>query len=321
MRRPPLFDLADDWVWDFWTAVDGPDLHLFFLKAPRSLGDPELRHRNASVGHAVSRDGTAWSRLPDAIEPQPAPAFDDLATWTGCVVRADDGTWRMFSTGLSRAEDGLVQRIGVSRSDDLVSWERSPVASLEADPRWYAVRGDGVRETHWRDPWVVRDEAGLWHLHATARAVGTTAAVVAHAVSRDLETWEVRPPAGPPSRRFLWAEVISLHELQGRWVLLFSCLSAEMADPSEAGKGGVWAVPVDGPGCPVDLDAATRVTSEALYVGKLATMPDGTSRFFAFRYRDQHGDFLGGVTDPLAVSWRQDGAGLRLVGVPDAWNP
>ncbi len=48
--------LPEHWLWDFWFAQDGDDVHLFHLQAPRSLGDPALRHANATIGHAVSRD-------------------------------------------------------------------------------------------------------------------------------------------------------------------------------------------------------------------------------------------------------------------------
>src|SRR5215204_831000 len=48
--------LPDKWVWDFWLVRDGRDYHAFYLQASRSLGDPELRHLNASVGHAVPKD-------------------------------------------------------------------------------------------------------------------------------------------------------------------------------------------------------------------------------------------------------------------------
>jgi beta-fructofuranosidase len=48
--------LPNRWIWDFWLARDGKDYHAFYLQAPRSLGDPALRHFNASIGHAVSQD-------------------------------------------------------------------------------------------------------------------------------------------------------------------------------------------------------------------------------------------------------------------------
>ena len=59
--------LPDKWVWDFWLVRDGKDYHAFYLQAPRSLGDPELRHLNASIGHAISKDLRYWHVLPDAL--------------------------------------------------------------------------------------------------------------------------------------------------------------------------------------------------------------------------------------------------------------
>ena len=49
-----MLRLADSWIWDFWFADDGRAFHVFFLQAPRTLGDPELRHVNVAVGHATS---------------------------------------------------------------------------------------------------------------------------------------------------------------------------------------------------------------------------------------------------------------------------
>ena len=321
-----MLDLDAEWVWDFWVCRDDDDVvHAFFLKAPRSLGDPELRHRNASVGHATSRDLVDWTRFPDALDPQQPPAYDDLAVWTGCTVRAPGGDWRMFTTGLSRAEDGLVQRIGVATSDDLVTWRRSRAPLLEADPRWYATVGGGERETHWRDPWVFRAD-GSWHLLATARSGATGGAVVAHAVSDDLERWQVRPPLTAPSRRFAWAEVVSVTWVAGRWVLLFSCLSDQM--PGEAlGAGGVWSMPLPddafgaGAASAIDIDAATRLTTEQLYVGKLVPGAGDEVWLLAFRNRDDRGRFVGGITDPIGVEWLPDESRLGLVGAPAAWVP
>jgi beta-fructofuranosidase len=318
-----MFDQRDDWVWDFW-IVDDPaaaevTYHLFFLKAPRSLGDPELRHVNASVGHAVSHDLTEWTGLADALAPPPM-GYDDLATWTGSVVRGDDGLWRMFTSGISRAEDGRVQRIGASTSRDLLSWTRSGSVLLEADDRWYRRRPGTGPDEHWRDPWLVRDDAGLWHMYVTAQVPGESGhGVVGHATSRDLTSWEIGPPLSEPTGRFDQLEVISLADVDGRWVLLFSCLGSEMpADRS--GAGGVWAVPVDAPGAPVDLRGAVRLTNESLYVGKLVRLRDGTTRFLAFVNRGPDGRFRGGMIDPVVVAWGPDGR-LELVDLPTCWRP
>lgn len=320
-----MFDLADRWVWDLWVTHDGSDFHLFFLQAPRSLRDPELRHTHASIGHAVSPDLLVWTEVGQTLDPQPPPAFDDLATWTGCVVRADDGGWRMFTTGVARAEGGLVQRIGLSRSTDLMAWLRSPDPLLEADPRWYAVRGRGVVETHWRDPWVLRDASGAWHMLATAQSAAATTAVVAHATSDDLETWRPGPPLTLPSRRFGHAEVVSVQQVDARWVLVFSCLADRMPhDPW--GAGGVWSLPVPPPEqwcerSEIDLDTAVRLTTEELYVAKVVPLPEGGTRILAFVNRNASGDFVGGVTDPLPIGWRSDGAGLELRGGLSSWMP
>jgi hypothetical protein len=111
--------LPDKWVWDFWLVRDGMDYHAFYLQAPRSLGDPELRHLNASVGHAVSKDLRHWRVLPDALSAGPAGAWDDRAVWTGCVFR-EKGRWHMFYTGVS------VEGDAVGGSDPLAQTPKEP---------------------------------------------------------------------------------------------------------------------------------------------------------------------------------------------------
>jgi beta-fructofuranosidase len=232
----------------------------------------------------------------------------------------------MFTTGISVADDGLVQGIGTSWSPDLITWQRQPGPILEADKRWYATRETGQRQTHWRDPWVFQ-AGGNWHLVATAKSAITGTAVVAHAVSPDLVGWEIRPPLSLPSRRFEWAEVITVMPVLGRWALVFSCMSDQMPhDPP--GAGGVWSMPVpelafttvDEYSEPVlDLDDAVRLTSDHLYAGRPVTIGDHEARFLAFRHHDEGGRFVGGVIDPLELEWLADGAGLRLADAD--WRP
>ena len=86
-ERCTMLRLASSWVWDFWIADDGDRYHLFFLKASRALLDPDRRHWRATIGHATSTDLSSWTEHADAVIPDDSPAFDDLATWTGSVVR------------------------------------------------------------------------------------------------------------------------------------------------------------------------------------------------------------------------------------------
>jgi beta-fructofuranosidase len=315
-----------DWVWDFWVADDGTTYHLFFLFASRSLGDPELRHRNAAVGHATSSDLRTWRRVEDALLPSTTPAFDDLAVWTGCVVRDGDASWRMFYTGLSREDDGRVQRVGAATSEDLLTWTRDPDLLVQADRRWYETKPSTTwPDESWRDPWVCRAGDGTWHMYVTARSgpesdPGPGRGVVGHATSPDLRVWEVRPPLSVATGRFEWLEVISLACVEGRWAVVFSCLSAEMVG-AEAGAGGIWSVPVEGPGAPVDVARAVRLTSEDLYVGKVVVARDGSAQLLAFENRGPDGHFVGGVTPPLPLTWRADGSGLEFSGGETRWHP
>ena len=96
-----MLRLPDHWVWDSWVADDGIDYHLYFLMAPRALQDPSKRHLAARVGHAVSRDLVEWDFRVECFGPSEA-GFDDLAIWTGSVMR-DGDQWRMFYTALSKA--------------------------------------------------------------------------------------------------------------------------------------------------------------------------------------------------------------------------
>ena len=115
--------LPDHWLWDHWIADDGERYHLFFLRASRALHDPQRRHMNASMGHAVSDDARSWELVPDALVAREGPAFDDRAVWTGSTVVRPDGSLRVFYTGISRAEAGMVQRIGWADCTDGTTFE------------------------------------------------------------------------------------------------------------------------------------------------------------------------------------------------------
>lgn len=315
-----MFDLPDSWVWDFWFADDGEVYHLFFLYASRALRDPDARHHRASIGHAVSDDLVSWTRVADAVVRSDAPAFDDLATWTGSVVRHPDGRWFLFYTGAQLDPRGVnVQRIGYATSHDLHTWTKSPDGVvLEADGRWYErLDTSDWHDEAFRDPWVFADPDGDgWHMLVTARATyGAThgRGVVGHAVSADLEHWELREPlSAPTDDGFGQLEVMQVEVVDGRPVLIFSCLPSEATASvrDRRPKGAVWAVPANSVLGPFDIASAETVADDDLYVGRLVRRRDDPQWLFtAFRHLDADGRFVGGVTDPVPVQWE----GSRLV--------
>lgn len=296
-----MLELPDSWVWDFWIADTGTEYHLFFLFASRALRHEELRHRRASVGHAVSADLVTWRRLPDALVRSDPPAFDDVATWTGSTVRADDGRWHLFYTGLSDSPVRDSQAVLSAVSDDLMTWTKTP-ALVVADPRFYST-GEQRGHPAWRDPWVFRHEDGRWHMLLTARdrrdADVLGSGVLGHAVSDDLLSWEVLRPLTEPGAGFGQLEVPQVVEVDGRTYLLANCLNGEL-DPSRRtpGGGGVWIVPADGALGPFHLGRAALITDSSRYVGKALRDRTGEWQFLAFR-NVEDGEFIGALADPV----------------------
>jgi beta-fructofuranosidase len=310
--------LPDKWVWDFWFARDGDEHHAFFLQAPRSLGRSELRHRNASIGHAVSTDLCNWTMLPDALLPGKPGSWDDLATWTGSVLE-HNGRWHMLYTGISTRDSGLIQRIGLATSDDLVHWTRHPANPvLEADGRWYELLDlTRWRDQSWRDPWLFADPEGDgFRVLITARTpVGEAdgAGVVAGARSDDLVRWEVGPPVTQPGE-FAQVECPQLVHVNGRELILFSCLEEDHSAARrerlarEGVTGTFFFSKSDDDGYAPSIDAIIDPNGEIgpLYAGKAIELEPGDWRFMGFRGAGDR-DFLGELTDPIPIRLDDDG--------------
>lgn len=308
--------LQDRWIWDFWLARDGEDYHVFYLQAPRSLGDPELRHFNTSIGHAVSRDLREWQTLPDALYPGPPGAWDGHAVWTGCVIR-HEGIWHMLYTGVHVGENGLIeQRVGLATSTDLEHWRKHPYNPLiEADPRYYSQRDPGTLgpERVWRDPWVFRHpQTGDFHALITAsvpEGPSDGRGVVAHARSDDLVSWETLPPLTEPGD-FYALEVPQLTELGDCYYLLFSTWAEAHSTTrrEETGLdpvGGTHYLVAKDPLGPFRFSTHEFLVGDpsgSLYSGKLVEGPDGRQCFLAWRNFAPDGSFVGELDDPLPVS-------------------
>jgi beta-fructofuranosidase len=312
--------LPDKWIWDFWFAQADHDYHVFYLQAPKSLGDEKLRHWNVSIGHAVSKDLRNWSVLPDALSPsKDKDAFDNDTTWTGSVIR-HEGLWYMFYTGTRKQEKGMVQRIGFATSQDLISWTKNAAnPAIEADPTWYELQNPtGWHDRAWRDPWIFRHpETGRFHALITARVNYGSAderGVIGHAVSDDLGCWEVLPPITPPGK-FGHMEVPQIVEIQNRYYLIFS-VQTDMyaqkhfqtlnADPMSGSHYMIGDHPL-GPFEFLTDRFFVGDRSGSLYSSKIFHTHTGDWVLIAFHNYASNGSFIGELSDPIPIEVTHDG--------------
>ncbi|MCA9130264.1 MAG: glycosyl hydrolase [Planctomycetales bacterium] len=171
--------------------------HLFHLVLPN----------HDFVAHAISDNALNWRRVDNALFIGHPGSWDDLMLWTMHVSQDPyrEGKWRMFYTGLSRRDQGLMQRVGMATSDDLFTWRKSPVNwkdrrgstdpelvkearkrlprgisdsiqsiqdstscfPLEPDPKYYEASIEEARGwVSFRDPFYFRDADNGWLLAA-----------------------------------------------------------------------------------------------------------------------------------------------------------
>lgn len=304
-----MLALPESWVWDFWFADDGQKYHLFFLYASKALKDPIARHHRAAIGHATSTDLTTWTRVTDAVVHGDAPAFDELATWTGSVTRHPDGTWYLFYTGAKLVAGQNRQTIGYATSPDLYDWTKQGQVA-EADDRWYETLADKCwHDEAFRDPWVMPDPDGDgWHMLVTARGrTGPTddRGVVGHCWSPDLRTWEVRPPLSSVGQGFGQLEVMHTVVVEGQPFLIFSCLADDTSAAKQAtgSPGGTWAAKAETVLGPYHLADAQLLADSGVYVGRLIQLRDTHEwQFLAFTNQLPDGSFGGTITNPRPVS-------------------
>lgn len=302
--------LPDRWIWDSWYVWDGDVCHAFYLCASKGLGDPDRRHRNPNVGHAISTDLVNWEILPDALSPSDSPAFDSWTTWTGSCVKGDDGKWWMFYTGTAREDGGLIQRIGAAVSDDLMSWrklDQNPLVS--ADPRFYEKLGDSDwHDEAWRDPWVCKfDGDDRWHMLITARAKSgdvSERGVIGHAVSGDMTNWQVLEPLSQPGQGFGQLEVFQYAEVDGVPLIVFCCGWRELGKERQAEFGkrdATYSVPVGTNLRSVDFRNARAFEHSLVYAGRLVQDKDGHWFLLGF-VNEVDGEFVGQICDPIPVT-------------------
>ena len=313
-----VLNISDKWTWDHWIYDSGEDFHIFFLQAPKDSKNANNRHLNASIGHAVSKDLKNWRLLPDALCKGNVDDWDDTATWTGSTIRDhNSGKYYLFYTGVTKKNNGIVQRIGAAVSDDLITWNKvlqNPL--IVADPQIYACQENGEVNTDFRDPWVFYDDRDKkWHMLITAFSKEDrnqfTRGLVGHAISDDLLNWELQKPLSGPST-FGQTEVLQVVKENGRYVGIFCCgaenISPEIRDP----KGGTFSVPLDSPTGPFHFVSAERFNNDWVYAGRIVRDRTGQLNLIGFVNAENDSDAPCVITDPIPVKLSEKGT-LQII--------
>jgi beta-fructofuranosidase len=306
---------TDHLMWDFWFAPfrPGEPLHLFYLRVPSSISDPEDRHWQAEVGHAISDDFRTWEDQGLALAPAQGPAWDDKAIWTGSIIE-HEGSWYWFYTALTHADHE--QRIGLATSTDLVTWTRHRANPLlAADPAWCesaASSADG--HVAFRDPWVIPDPDGNgWLMYITTRVNSGPVdgrGVIALARSPNLVDWTLGGPVTDVGE-FAEMEVPQYLSIDGDDYLIFCTgkpSAARLSNPDAhpwigthylvgGSASGHWRLAPDPP-LSADLPGTW-------YAGRAVHL-DETWYFYAWR-RSRDGRFTGGLSDPAPLERHPDG--------------
>jgi beta-fructofuranosidase len=309
--------IDDKYIWDFWHFAQDGQQHLFMLQADRAIGDPNLRHWNVSVGHAVSNDLRNWDYRGTVFGPSAGPAWDDYTTWTGSVIHAE-GRYHLFYTGTSRAENGMRQRIGHATADSIDGpWTRvGDGLALDIDERYYEEHAEGRwHDRAWRDPWVLPEKIdGLYHMYFTARRKDGALferGVIGHATSPDLMRWQATAPVYDGGH-YGQLEVPQVFERDGRWYCTFCNIREHWSEAQRAlhggGVSGTHYLVADnplGPWRPAEgfLDGSVPCRR---YAGKILRDPlTGKDCLMAFLDTGADGRFVGQIGDPVPLRMEQ----------------
>jgi beta-fructofuranosidase len=306
------FSPRKKWLWDSWFVVNKDKYHVFYLQS-KKFKNSERRHDYSSIGHAVSKDLKSWEEIGLALGKGEKDSWDDLALWTGSVIKKD-GRWYMFYTGRGK-KDRLVQKIGLAISDDLVSWEKVDNFVLEVDGRYYQ-KDFGINNLGkigaWRDPFVFR-KGKKYYMTLSARARGKDKeynGCIGLAVSEDLINWKIRKPIFSPGL-YDEMEVNQVIYRGGFYYLFFgvafdNLYSVENSKrKSSKGLHCYYSKRLRGPYSPVNGNGVVVDGADKIYDIRL--VKKGREYYgIGWLNRDDNGKFVGKLSSKFLISINKD---------------
>lgn len=145
-----------DWeIGDITVIIHKNVYHLFHLIIPN----------HDYIAHAISKDGISWKRVNNALFVGHPGEWDDDMLWTMHVCEVNN-KFEMYYTGLQRQDRGVISRIGLAVSYNLIDWEKSKKNIFPIKPKGIYYETSEANPRKWlsfRDPFrfVYKEEVYL----------------------------------------------------------------------------------------------------------------------------------------------------------------
>lgn len=157
-----------DWeIGDITVIIHDGVYHLFHLIIPN----------HDYIAHAVSNDGISWKRVKNALFVGDPGEWDDDMLWTMHVSEKVGKTkaagFEMYYTGLQRKDRGVISRIGLAESHNLLDWKKTKKKFLPIEPKGIYYETSNTNPRKWlsfRDPFRF-DYNGEAYLLICARSI------------------------------------------------------------------------------------------------------------------------------------------------------
>jgi beta-fructofuranosidase len=152
-----------DWeIGDITVIVHEGIYHLYHLIIPN----------HDYIAHAVSKDGISWKRVNNALFVGNPGEWDDDMLWTMHVCHSSD-KFKMYYTGLQRKDRGVISKIGLAESENLIDWEKSRKPIFPIEPKGIYYESQHANPRKWlsfRDPYYFENN-GDQYLLICARSI------------------------------------------------------------------------------------------------------------------------------------------------------
>ncbi|HTL09584.1 MAG TPA: hypothetical protein VL307_15035 [Chitinophagaceae bacterium] len=149
-----------DWeIGDITVIINNGVYHLFHLIIPN----------HDYIAHAVSKDGISWKRTNNAIFVGNPGEWDDDMLWTMHVCEVGS-KFEMYYTGLKRKDRGVISRVGLAESTDLINWNKNQRNIYPIGPKGIYYETSDTNPRTWlsfRDPYRFEYQGEVYLLVAS----------------------------------------------------------------------------------------------------------------------------------------------------------